>query len=133
MPNVLTHPWKKKSSSPVWRLRQRKIYYGGYRNYSSFTALKLSNYLQLFPIWLGLLMKGVRLPLFWGGHPEPPQPQAQRSRDECARGLAVGIHCAAASLPLSAVPELEGQLRRYPQPSRDRGMLTGGVPTGGGT
>ena len=39
-------------------MRQHKIYYKGYRNYSSFTALKLSNYSQLFPICLRLLIKG---------------------------------------------------------------------------
>lgn len=79
MSNVLTHPWKKKGSSPVWGLRQHKIYYKGFRNYSSFTALKLSNYSQLLPICLRLLIKGCgSSPPSRGGHLKPHEAPAQR-------------------------------------------------------
>lgn len=131
MSNVLTHPWKKKkkSSSPTKGLRQHKIYYEGYRNYSSFTALKLSNYSQLFPIWLRLLIKGVRLLLHsmaatWSLTRHHTEGLGQRR----AHGLDVGIPCAAASLLLSVCLSLRRKyIRRHAFPSCKWRMLAWGI------
>lgn len=73
MSNVLTHPWKKKVQ--VQHRDWDSIrFIKASRNYSSFTAFKLSNYSQLFPICLRLLMKGYgSSPCSRGGHPKPQE------------------------------------------------------------
>lgn len=119
MSNVLTHPWekKKKGSSPVWGLRQHKIYYKGFRNYSSFTALKLSNYSQLLPICLRLLIKGC------GSSPPSRPPEASWG----ARTEEGPPHCGQSEFVHEALSEMERKPGRHQFPSCRWWMLTWGV------
>lgn len=107
-------------------MRQHKIYYKGCRNYSAFTALKVSNYSQLFPIRLRLLIKG--------GGSSPPSlpgrpPEASRGPGRGAVTAAVGAH---GLVVHDLLLEMEAKLRRRESGSVSEESRPEGPPAGTG-